>query len=159
MAFQDVEDNLVALRVLADEALQARDAVASANRSLELANNRYVGGVTDLSGGHHGPDGGAGEPDHGRRCADATDDGERPVNQGARRWVVDCGFALRLCSSCFDPRSSLGALSRRAARSLCNCVCVSTRERPHAASQRSTRASNALSCSTARHRLCPLHRE
>jgi NodT family efflux transporter outer membrane factor (OMF) lipoprotein len=45
-AFQDVEDNLAALRVLADEAVQARAAVASANRSLELANNRYVGGVT-----------------------------------------------------------------------------------------------------------------
>jgi NodT family efflux transporter outer membrane factor (OMF) lipoprotein len=45
-AFQDVEDNLAALRVLADEALQARDAVAAANRSLELANNRYIGGVT-----------------------------------------------------------------------------------------------------------------
>ena len=46
LAFQDVEDNLAALRVLADESLQARDAVASASRSLELANNRYVGGVT-----------------------------------------------------------------------------------------------------------------
>ena len=46
MAFQDVEDNLVALRVLADESLQTRDAVASASRSLELANNRYVGGIT-----------------------------------------------------------------------------------------------------------------
>ena len=45
-AFQDVEDNLAALRVLADEAMQARAAVASANHSLELANNRYVGGVT-----------------------------------------------------------------------------------------------------------------
>jgi NodT family efflux transporter outer membrane factor (OMF) lipoprotein len=45
-AFQDVEDNLAALRVLAGEALQANAAVASANRSLELANNRYVGGVT-----------------------------------------------------------------------------------------------------------------
>ena len=45
-AFQDVEDNLAALRVLADEAVQARAAVASANQSLELANNRYVGGVT-----------------------------------------------------------------------------------------------------------------
>jgi NodT family efflux transporter outer membrane factor (OMF) lipoprotein len=45
-AFQDVEDNLAALRVLADEAVQARAAVASANHSLELANNRYVGGVT-----------------------------------------------------------------------------------------------------------------
>jgi outer membrane protein TolC len=29
-----------------DEASQARAAVASANRSLELANDRYVGGVT-----------------------------------------------------------------------------------------------------------------
>jgi NodT family efflux transporter outer membrane factor (OMF) lipoprotein len=45
-AFQDVEDNLTALRVLADEALQAREAAASANRSLALANNRYAGGVT-----------------------------------------------------------------------------------------------------------------
>jgi NodT family efflux transporter outer membrane factor (OMF) lipoprotein len=45
-AFQDVEDNLAALRVLADEASPARAAVASANRSLELANYRYVGGVT-----------------------------------------------------------------------------------------------------------------
>jgi outer membrane protein TolC len=44
-AFQDVEDNLAALRVLADEARQAGDAVASANHSLELANSRYVGGV------------------------------------------------------------------------------------------------------------------
>lgn len=45
-AFQEVEDNLAALRVLADEALQVGDAVASANRLLELANNRYAGGVT-----------------------------------------------------------------------------------------------------------------
>jgi outer membrane protein TolC len=45
-AFQDVEDNLAALRVLADEQRQAADAVASADRSLELANNRYRGGVT-----------------------------------------------------------------------------------------------------------------
>ena len=45
-AFQDVEDNLAALRVLADESVQAAEAVASANRSLELANNRYLAGVT-----------------------------------------------------------------------------------------------------------------
>ena len=45
-AFQDVEDNLAALRVLAEEDVQAAAAVASANRSLELATNRYVGGVT-----------------------------------------------------------------------------------------------------------------
>ena len=44
-AFQDVEDNLAALRVLADEAAQQGDAVASAQRSLALANNRYRAGV------------------------------------------------------------------------------------------------------------------
>jgi len=45
-AFQDVEDNLAALKVLADEQRQAADATASADRSLELADNRYRGGVT-----------------------------------------------------------------------------------------------------------------
>jgi NodT family efflux transporter outer membrane factor (OMF) lipoprotein len=45
-AFQDVEDNLAALRILADEANQADDAARSAGRSLSLANTRYTGGVT-----------------------------------------------------------------------------------------------------------------
>jgi len=43
--FQDVEDNLAVLRVLADEAAQQADAVASAQRSLALADNRYRAGV------------------------------------------------------------------------------------------------------------------
>jgi NodT family efflux transporter outer membrane factor (OMF) lipoprotein len=45
-AFQDVEDNLAALRVLEEEARIQATAVKSAERSLELANNRYVGGIT-----------------------------------------------------------------------------------------------------------------
>jgi len=45
-AFQDVEDNLAALRVLSDEVRQADDAVTSADRALTIANSRYVGGVT-----------------------------------------------------------------------------------------------------------------
>jgi NodT family efflux transporter outer membrane factor (OMF) lipoprotein len=45
-AFQDVEDNLAALRVLEEEAKIQAAAVKSAQRSLELANNRYVGGIT-----------------------------------------------------------------------------------------------------------------
>jgi NodT family efflux transporter outer membrane factor (OMF) lipoprotein len=44
-AFQQVEDNLVALRVLAQEAEEQRRAVASAQESLHLATNRYEGGV------------------------------------------------------------------------------------------------------------------
>jgi NodT family efflux transporter outer membrane factor (OMF) lipoprotein len=43
-AFQQVEDNLAALRILAGEAQQQQDAVIAANYSLQLFNNRYIGG-------------------------------------------------------------------------------------------------------------------
>ncbi|HEY6477561.1 MAG TPA: efflux transporter outer membrane subunit [Polyangia bacterium] len=45
-AFQDVEDNLSALRILADEAEAQGAAVESARQSLALSNKRYKGGVT-----------------------------------------------------------------------------------------------------------------
>lgn len=44
-AFQQVEDNLAALRVLENEEKQQRNAVASAEESLQLFINRYQGGV------------------------------------------------------------------------------------------------------------------
>jgi outer membrane protein TolC len=44
-AFQEVEDNLAALRVLEKEAQQQRDAVAEARRGVELFTYRYKGGV------------------------------------------------------------------------------------------------------------------
>lgn len=44
-AFQQVEDNLAALRVLADEAQQQQEATASAEKSLDLFQTRYEGGV------------------------------------------------------------------------------------------------------------------
>ena len=46
LAFQDVEDNLAALRLLAEESRLQKDAVAAARRSLTLARNRYEGGIT-----------------------------------------------------------------------------------------------------------------
>ncbi|HLJ17230.1 MAG TPA: efflux transporter outer membrane subunit [Bryobacteraceae bacterium] len=45
-AFQDVEDNLAAVRILEEEARLQDAAVKSAQRSLELAINQYKGGIT-----------------------------------------------------------------------------------------------------------------
>jgi NodT family efflux transporter outer membrane factor (OMF) lipoprotein len=44
-AFQEVEDNVAALRILEDETQQQQQAVASAKESLQLFTNRYKGGV------------------------------------------------------------------------------------------------------------------
>jgi NodT family efflux transporter outer membrane factor (OMF) lipoprotein len=44
--FQQVEDNLAALRILENEAQVQQKAVVAAQKYLELANTRYVGGVT-----------------------------------------------------------------------------------------------------------------
>ncbi len=44
-AFQQVEDNLAALRILETEAQQQKAAVSSAQESLQLFMNRYTGGV------------------------------------------------------------------------------------------------------------------
>jgi len=46
-AFQEVEDNLAALRILQDEAKTEDAAVAAAEHSLDLSNNRYRGGVAN----------------------------------------------------------------------------------------------------------------
>jgi NodT family efflux transporter outer membrane factor (OMF) lipoprotein len=44
-AFQDVEDNLAALRILAEEAAQQEAAVTAAEKSLTIARNRYLAGI------------------------------------------------------------------------------------------------------------------
>ena len=45
LAFQQVEDNLAALRILSQEAEQQRAATGSAEESLQLFKNRYIGGA------------------------------------------------------------------------------------------------------------------
>jgi len=44
-AFQQVEDNLAALRILEQEVREQRDAVASSQETLRIFNDRYAGGV------------------------------------------------------------------------------------------------------------------
>jgi outer membrane protein TolC len=44
-AFQEVEDNLAALRILSDELDQQNAAVASSQRALSLASERYKSGI------------------------------------------------------------------------------------------------------------------
>jgi NodT family efflux transporter outer membrane factor (OMF) lipoprotein len=46
VSFQEVEDHLAALRILDEEARRQQEAVAAAERSLNLSLNRYRGGVT-----------------------------------------------------------------------------------------------------------------
>ncbi len=46
VAFQQVEDGLTGLTQLSQAATTQNEAVAAAQRALEIANNRYVGGVT-----------------------------------------------------------------------------------------------------------------
>ena len=46
-AFQEVEDNLAAIRLLEDESRTQQGAVDAAERSLALSNNRYKGGVAN----------------------------------------------------------------------------------------------------------------
>jgi NodT family efflux transporter outer membrane factor (OMF) lipoprotein len=45
-SFQDVEDNLAALHILAEESDQIAAAVTAAERSLTIARNRYLAGTT-----------------------------------------------------------------------------------------------------------------
>jgi NodT family efflux transporter outer membrane factor (OMF) lipoprotein len=44
-AFQEVEDNLATLRILSQEAQQQKEATASAEESLQIFTNRYIGGA------------------------------------------------------------------------------------------------------------------
>jgi outer membrane protein TolC len=46
-AFQEVEDNLAALRILETEAATEQGAVAAAQHSLALSESRYRGGVAN----------------------------------------------------------------------------------------------------------------
>ncbi|HLW88102.1 MAG TPA: efflux transporter outer membrane subunit [Terriglobales bacterium] len=46
VAYQEVEDNLAALRLLEQEAITQTAAVTAAEHSLDLSKNRYTGGVT-----------------------------------------------------------------------------------------------------------------
>jgi outer membrane protein TolC len=48
-AFQQVEDNLAATRILAQETTNRVEAAESANRAEAIANNQYLSGIIDYS--------------------------------------------------------------------------------------------------------------
>jgi outer membrane protein TolC len=54
--FQQVEDNLAALRILEKEADTQQRAVVASQKSLELSLTRYRGRDYELSGSDHGPE-------------------------------------------------------------------------------------------------------
>ncbi len=56
VAFQQVEDGLTGLNELSQATDTQNAAVADAQRALEIANNRYVGGVTNLPRRDHRAD-------------------------------------------------------------------------------------------------------
>ena len=84
-AFQQVEDNLAAVRILSQDIQQQDAAVQSAQRSLQEATVRYEAGRRSLPERDHGPNGCAERPANCGELSHAANGGERPVNQGARR--------------------------------------------------------------------------
>ena len=90
-AYQEVEDNLAALRLLEDEANTEAAAVNAAEHSLALSNNRYKGGVTTYL-----------EVITAQTTALAN---ERTAVQISGRRMVDSVLLIKALGGGFDPAS------------------------------------------------------
>ena len=92
-AFQQVEDNLAALRILEQEADEQRRAVESAQLSLQLFTNRYRGGVDNYLQVITAQTVAAREPAERDRHPAAPDRRQRAAGEGDRRWMGRRGAA------------------------------------------------------------------
>ena len=98
-AFQQVEDNLAALRILEQEAEQQKRAAVSAQESLQLFTNRYIGGVDNYPSGHHCSDNCFDQRTQRCRYLAAPYGRQRNVDQGTRRRLERRGSAAALKSA------------------------------------------------------------
>ena len=79
-AFQQVEDNLAALRILEQESKEQREAVAAAEESLRIFTNRYKGGNRYVSSSDNGTNSHVDQPTHGGGYPATTNGGERAAH-------------------------------------------------------------------------------
>ena len=84
-AFQQVEDNLAALRILSKEIQQQDAAIASAQRNLQVANDRYRAGIDPYLNVITAQTTLLEQPANRGKSAPGANDGERPVDRGAGR--------------------------------------------------------------------------
>ncbi len=94
--FQEVEDNLAALRILEEEAEVQEDAVRAARESVLLTTNQYKAGIAAAG---RGRDSGEGP---GRRMEHRGDCGGQPLNPGQRL------FRNGVCPCCSDGKVHRG---------------------------------------------------
>ncbi len=154
IAFQEVEDNLVALRLLEEELDDQKAAVDAASRYLALATDRYELGIDSYLNVVDGADHAARQSALARQRAAPADVEQRRADQGARRRLgrrrarrralrfqevdVDAGRLLvRVLHSRTDPEDGVDA-ARAGVR----------RKKPMSASEPRSSSSTARTCST-----------
>ena len=84
-AFQQVEDNLAALRILSQEIQQQDQAVGSAQRNLQIATQRYRAGIDPSSERDYRPDDVAEQPANGGQSSPAANDIQCAVDRSGWR--------------------------------------------------------------------------
>jgi Outer membrane protein len=93
-AFQQVEDNLATLRILAREIQQQGYGGRVSGQEPADRHGAVPRGHRPLSQRHHGANDASQQPGDGRHAAPAADDGERSARRGARRELERVGSAV-----------------------------------------------------------------
>ena len=112
IAFQQVEDGLSGLNALSQATTSQNAAVSDARRALEIANNRYVGGVTYVPRRHHRAVGPADQRAAGDAAARPADGDVGVSGESARRRLGCVADPERASASQGDPGdTAVGVIS------------------------------------------------